>query len=436
MEGLQPIADKPAIERPLRVGLFIVVFFVGGFFLWSLLFPLDAAAVAEGHFIVEGERKTIQHLEGGIIKEILIQDGEKVKAGQVLIRLDDTQSSANLDLLQGQVFEALASEARILAELNNADSIDFPQQLLDAKANPKVIKIISGQQRLFTANNNTYQGQVAVLNRRIAEFHKEIESLKAQEESSETQLKLINEEITAVAYLEQKKLIDKPRLLALKREAARLLGNKGENLGQIAKAHQGIGETESQIYSVTENRRRELLEQLRLEQQKLADLQEKLKAVSDIMQRTTITAPQAGIIMGLKKHTIGGVISPGQDICDIVPLVEKLVLEVKINPTDIDVVVPGLPAKIRLTSYKQRVVPTFDGEVYYVSADTFEDPNTRMKFYKARISFSRQALSSLEGVRLYPGMPAQAMIITQRRTAFVYLVSPLLENFRKAFRED
>lgn len=433
---LPNLPKEPHFEEPKRFGLIILFVFVGGFLLWAFLFPLDSAAIADGYFIVEGERKTIQHLEGGIIKEILIEEGKEVKAGEVLIKLDDTQAKASLDLLQGQTWEALASEARILSELNNEEKIDFPEELLKAKINPKVKKIIAGQQKLFTANNNSYQGQTLVLKQRIEQFNKQIESYQAQEKSSDTQLKLIEEEITAVQYLADRKLIDKPRLLALKREAAKLLGDRDEYLGMIAKAHQGIGETQSQLYALAETKRKQLLEQLRLEQQKLADLQEKLKAASDVLSRTIIIAPQDGIILGLKKHTIGGVITPGQDICDIVPSSKYLILEVHISPSDIDIVTPGLPAKVRLTAYKQRVVPIVDGIVSQISADVFEEPNTKIHYYKARIQLSPKSLKTLQNVKLYPGMPAQAMIIVERRTAFDYLITPLLDNFRKAFREE
>lgn len=249
-------------------------------------------------------------------------------------------------------------------------------------------------------------------------------------------MKLIDEEIEAVAYLEARKLIDRPRLLALKREAARLNGNRGEHLGLIAKAHQSIGETKSQIYTLMETRRKELLEELRLTQQKLADVVEKSKAAEDVLHRTLIVAPQAGTVIGLKKHTIGGVITPGQEVLDIIPSGDQLIIEAEINPVDINIVRPGLKAKVHLTAYKQRNTPTLDGTVTNISADIFKDEATQRQFYKARITLDKDQLARLPHIQLYPGMPVQVLIITEKRTAFDYLITPLEESFRKAFREE
>ncbi|WED41809.1 HlyD family type I secretion periplasmic adaptor subunit [Legionella cardiaca] len=429
-------SEKPIIRTPVLIGFGILFLFIGGFFLWSILFPLDSAAVAEGKFIVEYEHKTIQHMEGGIIDKIYISEGSVVQKNTPLIKLDDTQAKASLQLLQGQVWESLAAEARIFAELNNKSEVVFPNELLKMANDPKAKKIITGQENLFIANVNSYEGQNQVLQQRIDELNQEITSIKAQVDSETEQLKLINEEITAVAYLEARKLVDRPRLLALKREAARLNGNRGEHLGQIAKAHQSIGETKSQIYTLTETRRKELLQELRETQQKLADLLEKLKSAEDILKRTLILAPQAGTVIGLKKHTIGGVITPGQDILDIIPSGDKLIIEAEINPIDINIVKPGLIAKIHLTAYKQRNTPTLEGTVTNISADIFEDQVTKKEFYKARISLNSQELANYPHIHLYPGMPVQVMIITEKRTAFDYLITPLTESFRNAFHEE
>lgn len=429
-------SEKPLIKPVIIVGFGILILFIGTFLVWSLLFPLDSAAIAQGKLVVEYERKTIQHMEGGIIKKIFINEGSVVKANTPLMQLDDTQAKASLDLLQGQVNENLAGEARIFAELNYQKEVTYPAELLKAATNPKVQKIISGQNRLFTANVNSYEGQTKVLNERIGEFKQEIESLNAQVTSNTDQLKLIEEEIKAVAYLEARKLIDKPRLLALKREAARLAGNRGENLGLIAKAHQSISETKSQIYTMIESRRKSLLEELREIQQKLADLLERRKAAEDILHRTLIVAPRAGTVIGLKKHTVGGVITPGQDILDIIPSGDKLIIEAMVDPLDIDSVRPGLIAKIRLSAYKQRNTPLIEGLVTQVSADVFEEQATKRQYYKARIVLDKAELKRLRHVKLYPGMPVQVMIITEKRTAFQYFITPIRDSFERAFHEE
>ncbi|CEK10326.1 HlyD family type I secretion periplasmic adaptor subunit [Legionella hackeliae] len=433
---LPPTTDKPVIRNAIIAGSTLLIVFVGGFFLWSLLFPLDSAAVAEGKFVVQFEHKTVQHMEGGIIEKIFINEGSVVKANTPLIKLQDTQAKTSLQLLQVQMWEGLAAEARIYSELNNDPKVVFPNELLKQKNNPDVQKIINGQERLFTAGVNTYEGQTKVLNQRIDQLHKEISSLQAQVQSETEQIKLIDEEIEAVAYLEAKKLIDRPRLLALKREEARLNGNRGEHLGLIAKAHQAIGETKSQMYTLMETRRKDLLEELRTTQQKLADVLEKSKAAEDVLRRTLIVAPSAGTVIGLKKHTVGGVITPGQEVLDIIPSGDQLIIEAEINPIDINIVRPGLKAKVHLTAYKQRNTPTLEGTVLSISADIFEDEATKKKFYKARITLDKNELARFPQIQLYPGMPVQVMIITEKRTAFDYLITPLEDSFRQAFHEE
>lgn len=427
---------EPIVFNPLVFGLMVILIFIVGFLVWSFVFSLDSAAIAQGKIIVEYERKTIQHMEGGIIKKIYINEGSVVKANDPLIQLDETQARASLELLQGQVYESLAQEARIFAELNNKKQVEYPDELLKVKNDPKVIKIINGQDSLFIAQVNSYEGQTRVLNERIEQYEKEIESLEAQVTSGTEQLKLIQEEIEAVAYLEARKLIDKPRLLALKREAAKLTGDRGEHLGLIAKAHQAISETKSQIYTVIEDRRRNLLEELRLAQQKLADLMEKMKSAEDVLKRTLIYAPQAGTVIGLKKHTIGGVITPGQDILDIIPSDDMLMVEAHVDPMDINSVHPGLVAKVQLTAYKQRNTPYLNGTVSQVSADIFEDPVTKKQFYKARVILNKEELQHLTHVKLYPGMPVQVMIIVSKRTAFDYFITPIKDSFDRAFHEE
>ncbi|KTD64080.1 HlyD family type I secretion periplasmic adaptor subunit [Legionella spiritensis] len=433
---LPETSESPIITSILIFGFIILIVFVGGFLLWSMLFRLDAAAVAPGKLMVQNVRKTVQHMEGGIIKKIYIDEGSAVKANTPLIKLDDTQAKASVDLLQGQVYENLASESRIFAELNNEKTIDYPEELLQKATNPKVKKIISGQNKLFTANTRSYEGQIKVLNERIEEFHHEIKSLEAQVDSGTEQLSLINEEIKAVEYLEARKLIDKPRLLALRREAARLTGNRGEHLGLVAKAHQAISETKSQIYTLMESRRRDLLQNLREIQQKLADLQEKLKAAQDVLQRTLIAAPLTGTVIGLKKHTVGGVITPGQDILDIIPSEDQLIVEAEVDPLDIDIVRPGLTAKVRLSAYKQRTTPFIEGKVKLVSADVFEDQVTKKQYYKVHILLDKKDLQQLKHIHLYPGMPVQVMIIVEKRTAFDYFITPIQDSFERAFHEQ
>ncbi len=426
----------PSIKKVVFFGVIVILIFFGSFVLWSVLFPLESAAIAPGKVIVASERKTIEHLEGGIIKSILIENGSKVRKGDLLIVLDNTQAKAKLDLLSAQANELLASEARLQAELEGLDAIKWPQRLLDLRQDTNVKKMMLVQQDLFISNKKTLEGQLIILQQRITQLYKEIDSLQAQVKSEDRQLELIEEEITAVAYLEKRKLIEKPRLLALQREKARLTGNRGEHLGQIAKALQKIGETKQQIITLKDQTRKDILKDLREVHTNLTDVLEREKAAEDVLKRTKITAPQSGIVLGLTKHTVGGVIKPGEEILEIIPSQDALVIEAEVNPLDIDVVHPGLKAKVKLIPYKRRKTPTLDGIVKRVSADTYVNDKTNQVYYKARILISLDELSRIKNVTLYPGMPVQVMIITDKRSAFSYFLTPLEDSFERAFKEQ
>jgi len=430
------IPKTPEVSDATKFGVTVLIAFFGSFILWSVLFPIDSAAIAPGKVTVHSNRKTIQHLEGGIIKELLVHDSKLVQKGDLLIRLDDTQARASLDLVQGQLIELLAAETRLLSERDKLDKIKFSKELLKRSKNPKVKKIMKSQENIFNTNKSALAGQNKILDQRIGQLHKEIESLEAQVTSESRQLELVEEEIVAVKYLEARKLIEKPRLLALQREEARILGNRGEHQGLIARAEQRIGETQTQIISLTNNAHKEVLDQLRETQRDLGDLLEREKAALDILTRIDIIAPQSGKVVGLSKHTIGGVINPGEEVLHIIPLHDELVIEARIKPIDIDIVHEGLIAKITFTAFKQRHIPSIEGTVTRISADIFEDPATKTSFYRARISISKDEMKKLGDLKLYQGMPAQVMIIIARQTPFSYFITPLTDSFNRAFRED
>lgn len=435
-EQIVPIEAKPPIADTVKFGLIVICLFFGGFMFWSVMAPIESAAIAPGKVTVDSNRKTIQHLEGGIVKELHVRDGAVVKKGDLLIRLEDTQAKASFELLRGQSIELLAAEARLKAERDNATTLTFPEILLKNKDKPEVQAIMKSQKAIFETNKRTLAGHLNILGQRKSQLEKEIESLDAQVNSETKQLKLIEEEIKAVAYLEKRKLIEKPRLLALQREAARLLGDRGEHIGLIAKAQQKIGETSMQLLTTKDKYQKDILDQLRDTQQRLADILQRTKAAQDVLTRIEIKAPQSGKVVGLTAHTIGGVISPGEDVLHIIPSDDKLIVEARVSPLDIDVVHEGLLAKVQFTAFKQRSTPVVDGLVHHISADSFEDPNTKESYYKARIGISKEQMARLKGVKLYPGMPAQVMIIIDKQSPFSYFVTPIKDSFSRAFREQ
>jgi HlyD family type I secretion membrane fusion protein len=436
-EKTKNISSVPQIGDATRFGVIVLVIFFGGFALWSILSPLETAANANGKIILAMNRKTIQHLEGGIIQKIFVREGSQVKEGDPLIQLDDTQPRANYDLWHKQANDLYATEARLIAERDNSASITFPEFLLTQQNDPDVQKLMKAQEEILKNDYVTLNGQLEILQQRIQQLKEQISSLKSQVQSNDTQLKYIDEELKALEYLDQKKLIEKTKLWSVRREKARLEGNRGEALSKIAEAEQKIGETEQQILTLKDTTLKDILKNLSETQSKLTEVLEKEKAAADILKRTIIVAPQAGTVLGLQEHTIGGVISPGKAIMDIVPNQDELIIEAKINPLDIDVVHPGLIAKVHLAAYKSRNVPWLEGKVTEVSADVFQDNETHISYYTARIKIPPEELKRLaKNVSLYPGMPVEVMIITDKRTPFDYFITPLKDSFTKAFREQ
>lgn len=433
-----PAAPELSTEtrRPVTVGVAFLVVFFGGFGTWAALAPLDSAAVAQGVVTVDSYKKTVQHLEGGIIAEILVKEGSIVEAGQVLLRLDETRSAAALGVVEGQYQAAKAQEARLIAERDGLTEIPFPDDLVAAASDPAVAEILGGQQGLFEARRTALEGQVAVLMKQIDQLNEEIGGLRAQQKAKGRQMALVLEEYTAVKELYDKGYERKPRVLALQRAAALLEGERGEYTAEIARAEQKIGESEIRIINLRDNLQSEVASELREVQTRAAELRDRTTMQRDVLDRVDIVAPQAGTVVGLKFFTPGGVIAPGAPILDIVPTTDKLIVEAQVRTEDIDVVHPGLFAQVRLSAYRQRTTPYVDGRVIQVSADRFVDQRTGFPYYQARVEINADTLHRLRGVTLYPGMPVEVMIMTGKRVALEYLLNPITTSINRAFREQ
>ncbi len=425
-----------AASSPIRFGLwiFLVVFIFGG--TWAALAPLDSAAVASGSVVVESNRKSINHQEGGIIRELLVTDGDSVEYNQILVRLDDTSAKARREILQTQYRTALATRDRLLAERDGMENIQFSDRLVGDNET-QYQDVMDAQRRIFESRRAALEGQEQILQQRILQLKEEIEGLRAQERGARSQMNLINDEILVVRQLVEKGQAVRPRLLALQREEAQLKGRRGEYLALIARAEQSITENQMAILNLTNDRQSEIVQQMREVQDQIADLQERLTAAEDILNRTEIRAPQSGIITQLRFHTIGSTIPPGEAILDIVPQNDALIVEANVFPQDIDIVHAGLKARVRLSAYSTRKVPMLTGEVLSVSADNFVDDRTGMHFYRARIRIDEGELSRLTSkVELYPGMPTDVLIVTGTRTLLGYLMDPITTSFVRAFREQ
>jgi HlyD family type I secretion membrane fusion protein len=422
------------VRGPFLLGCAVIGFCAIGLAAWGGSAPLAGAAIATGQVVVESYRKTIQHLEGGIVRDIAVEDGDVVQPGELLVRMDDTKARTMVEALQGRYVAARAQEARLFAERDDASEISFPDELLQSK-NPAAAEAMTGQRKIFESRRTWLSGQVAILKQQIAQLSEEISALQLQVESETRQTGLIKEEMDGVDVLVNKGLERKARLLALQRTAEEIGARRADHLGQISRARQKIGEAELQIADLQNKRLDDVMHDLRSTQDDLFDLKEKVVAARDVLERTVVKAPIGGVVVNRRVHTVGGVVNPGDTLLEIVPRKDELIIEAHVRIDDIDRVRPGLPVQVRLTAYKQRWTPTVDGTVQTVSADRLQDTRSGDAFFVARVIVDPESLKKLPNVQLYPGMPADVLIITQPRTAMDYMLLPITASLSHAFRE-
>jgi membrane fusion protein, type I secretion system len=431
----------PALCDRLRgvtwTGNLLVGCFVLGLGAWSTFAPLESAAIASGTVESESSRKTIQHLEGGIIREILVADGDVVHAGQTLISLEDTKARAEAQSLQGQFWDATAREARLLAEQRGDERVSFPAKLEMAQsANPSVAAVLAGQQSIFETRRQVFQSQTAVNREKRSQVEKEIEGLRAQEGAASWRIEIVREEVATVATLVSKGLERRPRLLNLQREMADIEGRRGEIVAQISRAGQVINESQATHLKLENDRQNEIAQSLREAQSQIFQIRERLQSADDQLLRTAVKAPEDGVVTDLRIHTPGGVVGAGAPLMDLVPRQDRLIVTARVRPEDIDVVRPGLSADVNLLPYNQRRVPRLKGTVTHVSADRLLDKRTDQPYYAAKIRVQDPRIAEIDGIRIIPGMPAQVFIKTGRGTVALYALKPLLDSFNNAFYED
>jgi HlyD family secretion protein len=408
----------------------LVCCFVLGFGTWSTFAHLQSAAIAFGAVESESSRKTVQHLEGGLIKEILVADGDVVRSGQVLISLDDTKARSEVDSLQGQLWDATAREARLQAEQQGQEQVLFP-----SNGSPAAAAVLARQKDIFDTRRQVFQSQVTVIREKRSQVEQEIVGLKAQASATAQRAAIVREEATMVAELVSKGLERRPRLLNLQRETADIDGRRGEVAAQISRAEQVISESQATLLKLESDRQNEIAQSLREAQNQIFQLRERLRAADDQLSRTQVKAPEDGVITELRVHTPGGVIGAGAPLMDLVPLQDRLIVTARVRPEDIDVVRPGLKADVHLIPYNQRRVPRLEGIVTQVSADRLVDKRTDQPYYAAKIRVQDPRVTE-GGVQIIPGMPTQVFIKTGHGTVALYALRPLLDSFNNAFRED
>lgn len=436
--GLPPLNLRRMVRGPAIAGVIVSVLFLGGFTTWSTMAPLSSAAVASGVVSPDGSRRTVQHLEGGIIQEILVRDGDRVEAGQRLVVLEDVAARSERDMRESRFYSLAAVEARLVAELNQAETIEFPLELIVASQSDWDLAAALADQRIhFETRAAGFANRTGILEARIAALREEVSGLEVQIASQERQLSLIDEEIAGVQQLVDQGLERRPRLLALQRQQAEIDGSIGANRAAIARAEQVIGETRLQILDLESNLREEVAGSLANLRAEIATIEEELRAREDVLARTLVSAPVSGTVVGLQFHTVGGVVRSGDPILDIVPDDDELIIDARLTPTDIDSVTPGQSAEVHLLAYAQRNMPRLTGTVRDVSADRLVDEVTGEPYFRARVEVEQEALLDLgEEIVLTPGMPVEVMIATGEQTVLDYVVGPLVRSFNRAFREQ
>jgi membrane fusion protein, type I secretion system len=425
---------NPDIRKPIVLALLVIGVSFGSFFLWAVFSPLESAAVATGKLSSEGKQKTIEHLEGGIVESILVQDGEQVVAGDVLIRLDKTQSQANLDFLVMRMHNARALRARLIAERDGHSEIVFSDALVNNEMGI-LENIVQGQRNIFKGRLQVTKEKESVMNRQIAQYYAEVDGLKGEIGFQSENIDLTEEEIQSYLSLERKGMsAGKIRLNALQRQLSEQKGARSKNLAAISRSRQKVAETELRIRAFKADMASEVVQELREVESTLFDLQEKILAAEDVLARTDIRVPVDGTVVGLQVHSQGAVVSPGEALMGIVPD-NRMLVETRINPMDIDVVRAGLAAHVRLTALSSRNYPTIEARVLKVSADRFTDERTGEAFYEAEVSLQGDLSRWQREDLLHPGMQAEVMIVTGTKTPLQYFLEPVLQSFNRAFRE-
>ena len=410
----------------------LLVFGVGG---WAATTEISGAIIASGKIVVDSNVKKVQHPTGGVVGKLYVRDGDRVKAGQILVQLDDTVTRANLAIVTKGLTELEARKARLAAERDGAAKIAFPSDLLDHRTDPDVAEAMHGEQRLFDLRRSARSGQKAQLQQRVDQLGQEIIGFDSQLKAKANEMDLIRRELTGVQTLYEKNLVPLNRIISLQRQAARLDGERGQLIASEAQARGKIAELKLQIIQIDQDMASDVAKEMRDIDAKIGEFVERKVSALDQLKRTDIRAPQDGTVFESKVHTVGGVIPSGETIMLIVPDADKLLVEARVNPQDIDKIEIGQTAALRLSGLDSRTTPDIIGRVTRISANSATDQRTGASYYTIRIAMPAAEVAKLGDVRLVPGMPVEAFIQTGDRTVIAYLLKPLSDQISRAFRE-
>lgn len=436
MQGQQPKKKRTAYDSYLFWGWLVVAVLLLVTVVWGFAANIKGAVIAPGYVTVEGKPKTVQHLDGGIVGEILVEEGDLVEKGQVIMRLDPTILEANQMIVETRLNETLARVARLEAERDGKRNIEWPERLLQFADNPAVKTAMDGQENLFRARQIAAQGMVGQLTQRVAQLNDQIDGLGSLISSKRSQLSLIQQELNGLQTLLDKGYVSKTRVLALEREQARLNGDLANHQSDISRLRNSIGETELQILQTRRERQEEVLTEMRQAQTDSSDLREQLVTAADQRGRINVRAPVSGLVHNMQVATIGGVVTPSQELMQIIPDDARLIIEAQVEPQDIDQIYDGQAATIRLSAFNQRKTPEMNGFVIQSSADRIIDQATGFPYYTVRLEIPPEELARLNGLELIPGMPAEAFMQTKNRSVMSYVMKPATDAMSRTFREE
>jgi epimerase transport system membrane fusion protein len=433
VETAKPVSDS--IRGVALIGWIIIGLFFGAFGAWAVTAPLHGAVVANGVVRVESNRKSIQHLDGGIVKELRVKEGAVVKADDILLVLDDSQARAEYEVLSQQYVLLRLIDERLRTEFNRGDRLTLPTEFKNSADNSDIASIWAGQIAQFESRAAAIDGQRRVIQEKIAQLESQIQGFEAQLKSFSTQHESVRQELESLQPLLEKNLIARPRYLQLERSGMALDGQAADTRANIAKSRQAIAEQHQQIAQLDNERMNEISKELRDTQGKLLEVIPRRSNARAVLSRVVIRSPYTGRVVGLNVFSIGGVIGRGEKILDIVPEEDALIIEAQIPVEEISEVRPQMRADVHLTAFKQRITPVVRGEVMQISADRLTDQKTNAAYYIALIRVDEEELRQIPNAKLYPGMPATVMIQTIERTAADYILGPLTMSFNKAFRQ-
>jgi HlyD family secretion protein len=425
-----------SIQLHLIIGLVVVLVLAGGFGGWASTVPISGALIAPGSVVVDSNVKKVQHPTGGVVGEVRVRDGDVVKAGDIVVRLDETVVRASLAIVVKTLNGLWARAARLEAEQRGVDKITFPSTLSDRADDPDVRDVMASETKLFEVRVNGRSGQKAQLRERVTQLNEEISGLQAQEAAKDKEITLVEKELVGVRQLYDQHLVQLTRLTTLERDAARLAGERAQYIASRAQARGKITETELQIIQVDKDMVSEVSKDLRETNDKIGEFVERKVTAEDQLRRIDIRAPQDGVVLQSTVHTVGGVITAGDAIMMIVPKADDLSVEAKVNPQDIDKLQVGQKTLLRLSAFNQRTTPELNGIVTRVSADVTTDQRTGQSYYTIRVSMPPEEVARLgTEVKIIPGMPVEAFVQTGDRTMMSYLMKPFTDQLMRSFRE-